>query len=351
MASEWILTDSRTVLSEALLDTAFIWLKKQRKYFPADADIWHLWLHWPEEKWRILREVNTDRYNFSPVQLICNRKGECHAIWSAADALVIRCIAIMIEPLLPSHPRCEHLRGHGGGPRSAHRMRRLIQERDFRYVCRTDIRHYYATIDKACLYDQCCRYVISPCLRHLLYQFIHYSVEYGGNIHTPYRGISRANALSPCLAALHLYELDKLWDKHPSLWYVRYMDDIVILSTGRWHLRKAVKTLKAWLSRYGFQVHPEKTFIGRVSKGFDWMGAWISATGIEKIAPRTVSNHHNVLHRLYEQTRHLPELQQQMRVEQYLVRWNRWAESLLGVKKPRDSCVRMPFKAGSQRLF
>ena len=62
------------------------------------------------------------------------------------------------------------------------------------------------------------------------------------------------------------------------------------------------------------------------------MGAWISATGIEKIAPRAVSKHHNVLHRLYEQTRHLPELQRQMRVEQYLVRWNRWAESLLTVK-------------------
>jgi len=135
------------------------------------------------------------------------------------------------------------------------------------------------------------------------------------------------------LAALHLYEFDKLWDKHPSLWYVRYMDDIVILSSGRWPLRKAVSMLQTWLTGQGFQLHPDKTFIGRISKGFDWMGAWLSSAGVAKIAPRAINNHHNVLHRLYEQTRHLPALRQQLRVEQYLVRWNRWAESLLGQRR------------------
>lgn len=262
-----------------------------------------------------------------------NRNGEYSAIWSSADALVIRCMAMLTAEIFPSHVRCEHLRGHGGGPRSVYRLTEVIRTHNIRYVCRTDIRHYYASINKSHLYGQCCRYVTSPCLRHLLYQFIYYSVEYGGNIRTPARGISRANSLSPLLAALHLYEFDKLWDKHPSLWYVRYMDDVVILSTRRWHLRKAVSLLQEWLTGLGLQLHPDKTFIGCISKGFDWMGAWISASGIEKIAPRAMSNHHNVLLRLYEQIRHLPKSQQQMRVEQYLVRWNRWAESLLGQRR------------------
>lgn len=322
------LSRSSPFFSEALLDTAFNWLKSQRKNFPADADIWHLWLHWSEERYRLLNEVNADRYQLSPVMLVRTTTGIWHGIWSATDALVIKCLAILIDEIFPAHIRCEHLRGHGGGKSSVQRLARIIQSHRFDYVCRTDIRHYYASINKSRLYEQCCRYITSPCLRHLLYQFIYYSVEYGGNIHTPGRGISRANALSPLLAALHLYELDKLWDQYPSLWYVRYMDDIVILSTRRWHLRKAVSILQAWLTRRGFQVHPDKTFIGRISKGFDWMGAWISATGIEKIAPRALSNHHNVLLRLYEQTRRLPKLKQQMRVEQYLVRWNRWAESV-----------------------
>ncbi|MEB5889992.1 RNA-directed DNA polymerase [Enterobacter roggenkampii] len=326
--------DAHLSFSEALLDTAFSWLKQQRKGFPPDADIWHLWLHWSEEKHRLLSRLNADSYLLSPVMLVRNTAGSWHGIWSATDALVIKCIAILTAEIFPSHARCEHLRGHGGGPRSVRRLSQRIQKRDFRYVCRTDIRHYYASINKSCLYDQCCRYVSSPCLQHLLWQFIHYSVEYGGNIHTPSRGISRANALSPLLAALHLHELDKLWDKHPSLWYVRYMDDIVILATCRWHLRNAVKILKEWLRRYGFQIHPDKTFIGRICKGFDWMGAWISATGITQIAPRAMSNHHNVLLRLYERIRYLPALQQQMRVEQYLIRWNRWAESISGREMP-----------------
>lgn len=326
------LSVSFPLFSEALPDTAFRWLKSQRKRFPADADIWHLWLHWPEEKYRLLNEVNADRYQLSPVQLVRTTSGVWQGIWSSTDALVIKCMAILVAEMFPAHARCEHLRGHGGGKSSVHRLAQVIPRHRFEYVCRTDIRHYYASINKSSLYGQCCRYITSPCLRHLLYQFIHYSVEYGGNIHTPGRGISRANALSPLLAALHLYELDKLWDRYPSLWYVRYMDDIVILATRRWHLRKAVRILQSWLTEKGFQVHPDKTFTGRISKGFDW----ISATGIEKIAPRAMNNHRNVLLRLYEQIRHLPKLQQQIRVERYLVRWNSWAE-LVGSEN-NDKC-------------
>jgi hypothetical protein len=38
--------DTQHVFTEVTLDTAYSWLCKQRRNFPANADIWHLRFHW-----------------------------------------------------------------------------------------------------------------------------------------------------------------------------------------------------------------------------------------------------------------------------------------------------------------
>lgn len=45
------------------------------------------------------------------------------------------------------------------------------------------------------------------------------------------------------------------------------MDDFVILTYSRWQLRKQVKQLNKYLASLGFEKHPDKTFIGKVSRG------------------------------------------------------------------------------------
>lgn len=68
-----------------------------------------------------------------------------------------------------------------------------------------------------------------------------------------------------------------------------YMNDIVVLAMNRWSLRRNVRRLKQWFSEYGFDAHPEKTFIGKTEKGFDWMGEWLTGAGVTGIAPREKS--------------------------------------------------------------
>ncbi len=48
--------------------------------------------------------------------------------------------------------------------------------------------------------------------------------------------------------------------------YVRFMDDILVLAPTRWRLRKAVNEI---LDSLGLLKHPDKTFIGRIERGFD----------------------------------------------------------------------------------
>jgi len=77
--------------------------------------------------------------------------------------------------------------------------------------------------------------------------------------------------------------------------YVRYMDDILIFAATRWHLRDAVRQMNQIFAEYGFVQHPDKTFIGRIDKGFDWMGLQFTALGVISIAPRALANHQRKL--------------------------------------------------------
>ncbi|EAS2125144.1 hypothetical protein BTA74_25345 [Salmonella enterica] len=76
-----------------------------------------------------------------------------------------------------------------------------------------------------------------------VHYILHYSVEDGGEFHTPLRGIPRGSALSPLLAAFHLTETDNVLSRNRHVTYARYMDDFLILSPTRWHLRRAVRML------------------------------------------------------------------------------------------------------------
>ncbi|WP_261280978.1 reverse transcriptase domain-containing protein [Serratia marcescens] len=228
-----------------------------------------------------------------------------------------------LTPLLPVHPLCEHVRGHGGGRRSTQRVHHYLRDTGAGFVFRTDIKGYYAAIDKQRLYTQLAGHVTHPILRDLLWQFLHYSVEDGGNFHTPKRGISRGAALSPLLAAFHLYTVDCDLAAQPRVRYVRYMDDFLLLAPTHWSLRRAVARLKRHLYAWGFTLHPDKTQLGRTEQGFDWMGLWFDKNGVRSFAPRAIEKHRLQCRRLYERIRHLNTDVQAARMAMYRRRWAR----------------------------
>ncbi|EGZ4409823.1 hypothetical protein ACS34_004964 [Salmonella enterica subsp. enterica serovar Poona] len=314
-----------TAFTLSHINAAYTWLCKSRRRFPANADLWHLRFHWNTERARILRSLHAGTYRFQPLSLVSRADGSQVAVWSSADALVIKCLTLYLENVLPVSRWCEHLRGHGGGRASVRQTHARLLSGRYPFVFRTDIRGYYARISKSLLYEQLCRYVSSPVLRDLLCQFLHYSVEDGGEFHTPLRGIPRGSALSPLLAAFHLTETDNVFSRNRHVTYARYMDDFLILSPTRWHLRRAVRMLNRHFAQAGFEQHPDKTFIGRVEKGFDWMGFWFTEKGCDGVAPRALQNFKDRLRRLYERVRQWPEDLRLCRMVGYVRNWLRWS--------------------------
>jgi hypothetical protein len=66
------------------------------------------------------------------------------------------------------------------------------------------------------------------------------------------------------------------------------MDDWVILAPTRWKLRRAVKRVNEILNELNVEQHPDKTFVGRISRGFDFLGYDFSPAGITGMSRRTV---------------------------------------------------------------
>ncbi|MGO9915067.1 MAG: hypothetical protein ACLQIB_10180 [Isosphaeraceae bacterium] len=102
--------------------------------------------------------------------------------------------------------------------------------------------------------------------------------------------------------------------------YARFMDDWVILAPTRWKLRAAIRLINQTLAELHVVQHPDKTFIGRISRGFDFLGYAFTPAGLE-VAPQAVERCVQRVSQLYEQGVDM------IHIGAYVRRWQRWATS------------------------
>ncbi len=220
---------------------------------------------------------------------------------------------------LPVSPRCTHVKGHGGAKAAVRQvMARLANNR---FVLRTDVKSYYASIDHFLLLDQLAEYVKDRHVLNLLGQYLRRSSERGGQFWDYEKGISLGCPLSPLIGAFFLHDLDQRMERG-GLFYVRFMDDILVLVPTRWKLRKAVKAVNQVLGALGLEKHPDKTFTGRIERGFDFLGYHFSRE-VLTMAKATIQKFVARAIRLYEQEPGEAEASARFGLDAR--RWVRWA--------------------------
>ena len=166
----------------------------------------------------------------------------------------------------------------------------------------------------------------------LLWGYLRRYVSDGGKFIDITQGISLGCPLSPLMGALFLKPLDDRMAQF-DLFYARFMDDWVVLAPTRWKLRKAIKAVNEVMAELRVEKHPDKTFIGRIARGFDFLGYWFSPDGLS-ICWKTVDRMVDKVSRLYEQGADM------LRFETYLKHWWQWVRSGVdGVLRKDDSSV------------
>ncbi|MGE4506590.1 MAG: reverse transcriptase domain-containing protein [Desulfovibrionaceae bacterium] len=138
---------------------------------------------------------------------------------------------------------------------------------------------------------------------------------------------------------MYLLELDREMERHDVL-YIRFMDDILILSRTRWKMKRAVKAMNTILGRYGLDKHPRKTDMGRVERGFDFLGYRLSPGHIA-MADKTLVNLLGRAFRLQERgrTRRETAPAASRSLGRYVRGWLWWCRRGLQTKPDKDGIL------------
>ncbi len=319
------------------IDEAYQWLCKQRRHHPDNADIWHLRLNWSSERTQILQSICDGDYNFSPLQAITKADGTVIHLWHSPDALVLKALTLAIAPLLPIPGRCTHVKGHGGLKFAVRDVQKHLAANTF--VMRTDVKAFYESIDHRLLLEKLAVYIKDRFTLNLLWQSMHRCVERGGLFRDIARGLPRGSPLSPLLGAFFLAELDAGFDR-TGMYYVRYMDDVLIMARTRWALRRAVRRLNGILSAHSLEKHPDETFIGMITKGFDFLGYHFGKGSLQP-AGKTIANAVVTLNRLYEQKKADPG--RSAILGAYYRRWRGWVRGGLSHSGEHEGCCSVAY--------
>ena len=94
-----------------------------------------------------------------------------------------------------------------------------------------------------------------------------------------------------------------------------------MLAPARWKLRTAIRIVNEKLAQLKVEQHPDKTFIGRISRGFDFLGYRFRSEGLIGVARQTVERFVERATRLYEQGADIE------RIGEYVRRWITWVNA------------------------
>ena len=290
-----------------------------RRDYPASADIWNFRRNWQNGRNRIRAEIAAGGFRFGVLDRIIKPDGSEIDLWAARDALVLKALSIVLGQVLPVSSRCTHVKNHGGAKAAVRQVQARLSGN--RFVLRTDVKSYYDSIDHVLPMDRLAHYIADRTILNLCGQYMKRTCEQGGWFWSHDRGISLGCPLSPLIGAFFLGELDARMER-TGLFYVRFMDDILVLAPTHAKLRTVVRAVNEVLSALRLEKHPDKTFIGKIERGFDFLGYRFGAA-VLKLAQATIEKFVEQATRLYEQGRR--ERRKAPLLGRYVRRWLGWA--------------------------
>ena len=249
--------------------------------------------------------------------------GRWMARWSDCDKKILSQARKQLQGELKGKlsKRCTHVKSHGGVKKSIRLLVRAIPE--FSYAARFDVARYYDSIDHDVLLLQLKDMQVSSYSQDIVRQYLALPDRRKLG-----RGMIAGGSLSPLLGAVMLTALDKAMEvkvRTGAIWYIRYMDDFLVLAKTRHQFRQTMKQIHRVMRQLKLTLHrKQKCFIGKTKIGFDFLGYQVCPN--HKLHPSAES-----MRRLTTRYRRLYEQGVSVnRLRQYLDRWCCWLWGGLG---------------------
>lgn len=188
------------------------------------------------------------------------------------DRIVHHAVCSVIEPIFEGcfiydSYACRTGKGTHAG---ANRIQKFIRDTssDY-YALKCDVSKYFPSVDHEILKQIIREKIADKKLLQLL----------DGIIDSAEKGIPIGNLTSQLFANIYLNELDKyVKDKLKIKYYIRYMDDFVILHESKQCMHEAKEKIRLFLASMRLTLHPKKANVFPITLGIDFLGYRIFRT-------------------------------------------------------------------------
>lgn len=226
---------------------------------------------------RLLRE---GKYEPQPVKRVWIPKPESRekrplGIPTIRGRIVETALRDVIEPIF-EHSFAEHsygFRPKRSAKQAVARVEALLEE-GRHWVVDADIKGYFDNIPHEQLMDQVSGKISDSRVLGLIEKMLKQGVMETINGWTPTeQGTPQGAVISPLLANIYLDPLDhQMVEQEREM--IRYADDFVILCKTQAEAEEAMEHVRAWMSKAGLTLHPEKTRIVDATQrgGFEFLG-------------------------------------------------------------------------------
>ncbi|MFQ5621142.1 MAG: reverse transcriptase domain-containing protein [Candidatus Nanoarchaeia archaeon] len=238
--------------------------------------------HWQYNLAVLLWELKTKTYKPKPLQTFVLRDPKTRVISVAnfRDRIVHHALINMLQPIFePQFIYDSFANRVAKGTLAAldrfdyfktKVMKSLLArgDRPQGYVLKADIKQYFQTVDHEVLLD-----IISRQVKDANVIWLVRVILDNHKSDVPGMGMPLGNWTSQFFANVYLNELDQ-FVKHElrAKYYIRYVDDFVILHRSKKVLREYEKEIKDFLPKLKIELHPNKCKILPISQGISFLG-------------------------------------------------------------------------------
>ncbi|MEK7079179.1 MAG: reverse transcriptase domain-containing protein, partial [Patescibacteria group bacterium] len=248
--------------------------------------------------------------------------GRKMAVWSSDSKSILSNTKETLNCKLNKEfdPFCMHIKNRGSVQGAQRVLSSVVKK--YKFVARFDVDSYYSSINHKCLLSTLSSFDLDSCIIDIVEDYLSLPDSNKTGI-----GMTAGGSISPILGALYLLPLDRALRRltqDKSIFYLRYMDDFIILTKSRWKLKNAIKLIYKICSSLYLKLHTkEKIFIGKTEKGFDFLGFFFHPSYPVVPSKVTFKRCVNNIRRLFEQGYGLP------RIRRYLDHWSSYYKKAL----------------------